>query len=110
MGEPAEPAEPAEPVVEESPEVMPEDPATVLEAVQKEGAAALASASEELRGDREFLLAAAACCSLEEALQHATEKLRTELYADFDFMLKAAHDVGSRMLKHAAPELRNNRE
>lgn len=87
-----------------------ETPASVLEAIQRDGSSALAAASEELRGDREFIMAAASCCGLEEAVKHATEALRTEMFKDHDFMLKAAAEVGSKMLKHAAPELRGSRE
>lgn len=105
-----QPAEPGEPETEPALEPVPVDPADVLDAVRRDGAVALASAPEELRGDKEFLLVAASCCTLEEALNHATDNLLIELYADHTFMLKAVHEIGSKMLKLASPELREDRE
>jgi len=96
---------------DEEPAMEPQiDPAAVLQAVRQAGSQALATAPLELRGDREFILAAAACRPLAEVFQYATDELRTLLYSDRVFMLRAVHEIGSSVLAHAPVELREDRE
>merc|ERR1712154_198294 len=95
-------------VAEPAEESKPGDAEVALKAVAEEGATALGRASEELRGDREFMLAAAACCPLSQALPFFSEALSAELYRDRAFVLKAVQEIGAHVLKDASAELRND--
>eukprot|EP00404_Azadinium_spinosum_P044230 CAMPEP_0180800032 /NCGR_PEP_ID=MMETSP1038_2-20121128/58879_1 /TAXON_ID=632150 /ORGANISM="Azadinium spinosum, Strain 3D9" /LENGTH=152 /DNA_ID=CAMNT_0022839717 /DNA_START=1 /DNA_END=455 /DNA_ORIENTATION=- len=80
-----------------------------LQAVQEEGVPALESASEMLREDRAFMLAAAACCPSaggEALLRCASGKLRREFCADRDLVLKIVKESGARALEYVSSELR----
>jgi len=82
----------------------------MLRAIQEVGSGILAEASLELRGDREFMLAAASCCEPRLALKYASDKLLLELCADRSFMLKAVQQVGTAVLAHASADLRADQE
>lgn len=84
------------------------DRQAVLAALRLLGPQAIENASSELRGDREFMLAAAA--SKAEALRHASDQLRQELSGDKDFMLQVVHEIGADVFEYAAPSLRGDRE
>jgi len=79
-------------------------------AIQEVGSGILAEASLELRGDREFMLAAASCCEPRIALKYASNKLMLELCADRSFMDKAVQQVGTAVLAHASADLRADQE
>mmetsp|Transcript_174 Transcript_174/g.384 ORF Transcript_174/g.384 Transcript_174/m.384 type:complete len:168 (+) Transcript_174:2146-2649(+) len=84
----------------------PSDAEAAFTAIQQVGAKALLSVSSELREDREFMVAASRMCPLSEMLRYASEKLRIELYADREFVLRAVEEIGATVLEHASKELR----
>jgi len=82
------------------------DHSFMLKLLEEIGATELERASEELRGSRDFMLAAEACCPLQELLRCCTPKLRDVLCGDGTFMLKAVKEAGASMLESASPALR----
>jgi len=82
------------------------DHSFMLRLLEEIGATELEHASEELRGSRDFMLAAEACCPLQEVLRRCTPELRSVLCGDHTFMLKAVKEAGAGMLESASSELR----
>lgn len=112
VASPGVPAPPAAPVVppQPRPPTLHEQGARVLQAVREMGPPALGYASGELRADKDFIVAAASCCSTQEVLRYASDKVRAELSNDRAFLLKFLREVGASALEYASLELRGDRE
>lgn len=84
------------------------DRSFMLTAIKEVGPKAFAKAADELKNDKDFVLAAAKVCPTAEVLRHTPEAVKSQLYDDRDFMIRAVGQMGATVLARASANLRGD--